>query len=119
MNDTITRNELEIHLKGMEDRITFNEHVTDVRISAMKEMLTQHTENMKAIVEKNLAEHRAIANEIHAEVSDLRADFNDLRGDVKALSVKVDSIQLKFGWYLTLFAIGVSVLIFLAQKIFN
>ena len=34
---------------------------------------------------------------------------------IKALSAKVDSIQVKFGWYLALFTI----LIFLAQKFFN
>ncbi len=32
---------------------------------------------------------------------------------------KVDSLQMKFGWYLTLFGVGVSALIFLAQKFFG
>ena len=113
--DFVTRNELDIHLKGVDDRISFNEHITDIRISAIKEMLEQnkemlakHTENVQAIMEKNIAEHKAIAAHNSAEIS-------EIRGEVNALSAKVDSIQVKFGWYLALF----TVLIFLAQKFFN
>ena len=108
MNETVTRSELDIHLKGIDDRISFNEHVTDLKISAIKDSLDSHLAETKAIIERNAAEMRV-------EVEKLRADFNDLRGDVKSLSAKVDSIQVKFGWYLALF----TVLIFLAQKFFN
>ena len=108
--DFVTRSELNIHLKGIDDRISFNEHVNDVRIAAIEQKLDNHLEIMKAIMEKNLAQNREIASE-------MRAEINEIRGDVKALSAKVDSIQIKFGWYLALFGIGISALIFLAQKI--
>ena len=35
MNETVTRNEFDIHLKGIDDKISFYEHVTDIRISAI------------------------------------------------------------------------------------
>jgi len=116
MNETVTRNELDIHLKSINDRITFNEHVNDVRISAIKDMLDSHLSETKALIERNIAEHKVIANAMSVEVEKIRADFNDLRGDVKALSAKVDSTQIKFGWYLALFGLGLSVLLFFAQK---
>ena len=119
MNETVTRNELEIHLKGIDDRITFNEHVNDVKISAIKDMLEQNramleqnTATIKAIVEKNIAEHKSIASKMSAEIS-------EIRGDVKALSAKVDSIQIKFGWAITGLGIGITILLFLFQKFFN
>ncbi|MBR2208330.1 MAG: hypothetical protein IJ859_05910 [Synergistaceae bacterium] len=108
MSEMVTKNELDIHLKGIDDRISFNEHITDIRISAIKDAIDSHLAETRALIEKNAAEMRG-------DVEQLRADFNDLRGDVKALSAKVDSIQVKFGWYLALF----TVLIFLAQKFFN
>lgn len=110
--DFVTRNELDIRLNGVDEQAKANAQKIDLCISSMEKLFDEKIDKMQAIMEKNLAEFKAVASE-------MKADFNDLRGNVKAIEAKVDSLQMKFGWYLMLFGVGVSALIFLAQKFFG
>ncbi len=85
----------------------------------MKEVLDERIEKMQAINDRNFARYEALVSdlrsEMRSEASDLRTEMNDLRGDLKALSAEVKAIQMKFGWYLTLFGVGISVVLALFQ----
>ena len=69
--------------------------MTDVKISA------------------GVTEHRL--SDVTDRVSELRETVNDLKGDVKALSAKIDTMQNKVGWYISLLGIGLTVVIALVQ----
>ena len=110
----VTKNEFDVRMKNQQER-------TDMQISAMREMFEKYMDNLRAVSDKNLAELKAANAEMRADFADFRMkineDLNEIRGDVKALNAKVDSIQMKFGWYLVLFSVAVSVALFLFQKI--
>ena len=82
--------------------VTRNEFET--RMNYHEKILDERTMAIQAMMDKNLAE--------------LKLVVSDMRGDINALAAKVDAIQMKFGWYLVLFGVAVSVALFLAQKIF-
>lgn len=104
----VTRGELDLRLKNSDDKLTHNREHNDERLNSMEKLLDEKLAKMQAIVERNLAEHKAIASE-------MKADISEIRGDVKALSTQVNTMQIKFGWYLTLFGVGVGVVLVLFQ----
>ena len=104
----VTKGELDV-------RMNFNEQMTDTQITSMKELFDEKLGRMEAIIERGLSEHRAIANEMKAEVNAVKAEISDVRGDVKALSAQVNALQTRFGWYLTLFSVGVGIILVLFQ----
>ena len=104
----ITKGELDV-------RMNFSDQMTETQITSMKELFDEKLGRMEAIIERGLSEHRAIAHEMKAEVNALKADINDVRGDVKALNAQVYTLQTRFGWYLTLFSVGVGIVLVLFQ----
>ena len=110
----VTKNEFDIRMKNHEEK-------NDMQISAIREIFERYMESLKAVSDKNLAEIRAANAEMREDFanfrSEVREDISEIRGDVKALNAKVDSIQMKFGWYLALFGIAVSLLSYFFQKL--
>ena len=106
--DYITKGELDV-------RLNFSDQMTETQITSMKELFDEKMNRMEAIIERGLSEHRAIASEMKADVNAVKAEINDIRGDVKALSAQVNALQTRFGWYLTLFSVGVGIILVLFQ----
>ena len=104
----VTKGDLDLRLRDTNDKVTNNRERNDERLNSMEKLLDEKLAKMQAIVERNLAEHKAIASE-------MRADISEIRGDVKALSTQVNTMQIKFGWYLTLFGVGVGIVLVLFQ----
>lgn len=75
----ITKGELEM-------RMGFSDQKTEILISSMKEVLDERLDKMQAIVEKNLAEHRAITSEI-------RTDIREMQGENRLLSTRLDGLE--------------------------
>ena len=75
----------------------FNVHMQriDQRFEAQEKLANKTIERMEAIVDKYLAKHDAIAANIE--------------GDLKAITARLDTQQTKFGWYLTVFGIVITV----------
>ena len=89
--------------------------MTETQITSMKELFDEKLGRMEAIIERGLSEHRAIANEMKTEVNAVKAEISDVRGDIKAISAQVNALQTRFGWYLTLFSVGVGIVLVLFQ----
>ena len=96
-------------------RLNFSDQMTETQITSMKELFDEKLGRMEAIIERGLSEHRAIANEMKAEVNAVKAEISDVRGDIKAISAQVNALQTRFGWYLTLFSVGVGIVLVLFQ----
>ena len=60
------------------------------------------------MMDRNLAQHQAVA-------SDMKAEISDIRGDVKALTAQINALQSKMGWYITLLGVGVSIALVIFQ----
>ena len=91
-----SRRETKSRLSRMEEEITvLKREMTDVKISA------------------GVTEHRL--SDVTDSVSVLRETVNDLKGDVKALSAKIETMQSKVGWYISLLGIGLTVVIAVVQ----
>ena len=77
----------------------FNVHMQriDQRFEAQEKLVNKTIERMEAVMDKYLAKHDAIAASIE--------------GDLKAITARLDAQQTKFGWYLTLFGIVITVVI--------
>ena len=87
----------------------------ETRMNYHEKILDERTNAIQAMMEKNLAEIKLEFANLRSEV---KSEISDIKGDVKALNAKVDAIQMKFGRYLVLFGVAVSIALFLAQKIF-
>ena len=69
-------------------------------ISALKEDAREIKSDMRVMnerIDKNLAQYEAIANE--------------MRGDIKAMNARLDTQQTRFGWYLTIFGLIITVVV--------
>lgn len=104
----VTKGELDI-------RMNFSDQLTETQIASMKDIFDEKMGRMEAIIERGLSEHKAIANEMKADVNAMKAEINEVRGDVKALSAQLNALQTRFGWYLTLFSVGVGIILVLFQ----
>ncbi|MBQ6773984.1 MAG: hypothetical protein IJP48_08000 [Synergistaceae bacterium] len=104
----VTKGELDLRLRNIDDKITHQGTRTDERLISMERLFDEKLARIELIFEKTIANQEKIA-------SDMRAEISDIRGDVKALSAKVDAMQMKFGWYLTLFGVGVGAVLALFQ----
>ncbi len=108
VSEYVTVAELELRLKGINDKLSRYEEKTDDKFVLLEKLLNEKLTTMQLIMDKNLAQHQAIASEMKAELS-------EIRGDVKALSAQVNTLQSKFGLYIALLGIGISVLLVLFQ----
>ena len=110
-SDFVTRNEFET-------RMNYHEKILDERTLAIQAMMEKNLAEMKSVVSDIRTDFANFRSEVRSDISNIRGDVNDMKGDMKALNAKVDAIQMKFGWYLVLFGVAVSVALFVAQKIF-
>ena len=110
MTEYVTISELETRLKGINDKLSRNEEKTDDKFAMLEKLLNEKLTTMQLMMDKNLAQHQVIASEMKAELS-------KMRGDVKALSAQINTLQSKFGLYITLLGLGVSVVLVLFQMI--
>lgn len=122
----ITKDAFDIQVKSIRDRADSEVRVSDARFdrlealiarnmieqrSAISELKSELTGEIKALnerIDKNLAEYKAVA-------SDMKAEISDIRGDVKALNASVQSLQQRRSWDIAWISIAVAVGIALIQ----
>ncbi|MBQ7262184.1 MAG: hypothetical protein IJR14_00540 [Synergistaceae bacterium] len=125
----ITKDAFDIQVRSLRERDDSDEKVSEARF-----------DRLEALMARNLAEQKELVKDIRAEVlmlgermdrlekdvgrlnekfDDLREDMGEVRGDVKALSSRVDALQTKFGWYLTLFGVAIAAVLAIAQRMWG
>ena len=92
--------ELKEHLWGFKKET--NSAISEMRqnISALKEDMSAIKGDIRVMnerIDKNLAQYETIASHIE--------------GDIKAMNARLDTQQTKFGWYLTIFGLVITVVI--------
>ena len=104
----VTKNELDTLLKIITDKQQADARITEERFASLEKLIDSKLTTIELMMDKNLAQHQAIA-------SDMKAEISDIRGDVKALTAQINVLQSKMGWYITLLGVGVSVALVLFQ----
>ena len=83
-----------------------NSAITEVRqdistlqgeIKAINERIEGRFDVLNERIDKNFAQYEAVANE--------------MKGDIKAINARLDTQQTKFGWYLTIFGLIITVVV--------
>ena len=108
MPEQVTRGEFDIKLKNLEDRGEMRQALTDEKISSMERMIDVKLSRMEALIDRSISENRAM-------ISEIRTEMSDVRGDIKALKARQSTFETKFGWYLTIFGVGITIAIGVMQ----
>ncbi len=109
----------------MEERLSHDGKLNDVRFASMERLMVERFDRMQAVMEKNFAEYRAIAVDTNSEmrtlnkrverlendVDGVKTDIRNLQGDVRAINAGIDAQRIKIGWYLAAFGIAVTIVI--------
>ncbi len=53
--------------------------------------------------------HAELKDDIKAVQGELKDDINELRGDIRVINARLDTQQTKFGWYLAVFGLVITV----------
>ncbi len=53
--------------------------------------------------------HAELKDDIKAVQGELKEDINELRGDIRVINARLDTQQTKFGWYLAVFGLVITV----------
>lgn len=107
-SEYVTRGELDIKLKSIEDTEAHRNERTEERHASLEKMIDVKLSRMEALIDRSISENRAM-------VSDIRAELNDVKGDVKAIDARLSAFETKFGWYLMLFGAGITIALALLQ----
>ena len=104
----ITKKEIDIILNGITDKHEADLKRTEERFASLEKLIDSKLTTIQLMMDRNLAQHQAVA-------SDMKAEISDIRGDVKALAAQINALQSKMGWYITLLGVGVSISLVIFQ----
>ena len=88
-------------MPNLEAELKFTRDINDFRFEAMEKLFHESMSKMEAIMEKNLAKHDAIANE--------------MRGDIKAINARLDTLESRFSWNLAWLGVIVGLVLAIVQ----
>ena len=115
----VTKDVFDIHVRSMRDRADSEEKLSDAKF-----------ERLEALIAGSIAEQRAMAREtgnsikvindrlghveknldkLNERVERMQDDISELKANDKALTARLDAQQTKFGWYLTVFGLIITV----------
>ena len=115
----VTKDVFDIHVRSMRDRADSEEKLSDAKF-----------ERLEALIAGSIAEQRAIAREtgnsikvindrlghveknldkLNEKFERMQDDISELKANDKALTARLDTQQTKFGWYLTVFGLIITV----------
>ena len=98
--------------------------VFDARMDRMESLLAQTVAeirldnvNLRKDMEGEMSalrsEMSALRGKLEDEMTDLRGDFNedvrDLRSDIRVINARLETLQTKFGWYMAMFGVVITV----------
>ena len=96
-NDYVRKDVFDATIHRIDQRFDSLEKRMDERFAAMNEKMEQGFALTNERMDKHLAQYEVIASHIE--------------GDIKALNARLDTQQTKFGWYLTIFGLVITVVI--------
>ena len=115
----VTKDVFDLHVRSMRDRADSEEKLSDAKF-----------ERLEALIAGSIAEQRAIAREtgnsikvindrlghveknldkLNEKFERMQDDISELKANDKALTARLDTQQTKFGWYLTVFGLIITV----------
>ena len=115
----VTKDVFDLHVRSMRDRADSEEKLSDAKF-----------ERLEALIAGSIAEQRAIAREtgnsikvindrlghveknldkLNERVERMQDDISELKANDTALTARLDTQQTKFGWYLTVFGLIITV----------
>jgi len=124
-SDFITKDVFNIHVKSMRDRADSEEKLSDARFDRLEALIAGSLVEQKAMAKETASSIKAIDERLgrvekhierieenfNGKIERLQNDVSELKGETKALSARLDTQQTKFGWYLTIFGLIITVVI--------
>ena len=98
MDEFIRKDVFDISIQRLEALMALNlteQKAMNERLEARIDVLDSRIDVLSERIDKNLAQYEAIASNIE--------------GDIKAMNARLDTQQTKFGWYLTIFGLIITV----------
>ena len=99
------RSELKDEMKSL--RTELKDDIKSLRSGLKDEMKSLHTElkdDMKSL-------RTELKDDIKGVRSELKEDISELRGDIRVINARLDTQQTKFGWYLAIFGLIITVVV--------
>ena len=133
----IRKDVFDIHVKNLRERDDSDERVADIRFEHMARMMDDRFDRMQNLIEESVAVlgeridrveqnvNRRMdrlekkVDDLGQDVDNLRDEVSDIRGDVKANSARLDALQIRFGWQLTLLGVLVAAVIAIVQRLWR
>ena len=117
----VTKDAFDIHVRSMRDRADSEEKLSDARFDRIEALIAGSLAEQRAIARETGSSIKAINERIsHVEKNmdklnekfeKMQGDISELKGNEKALTARLDTQQTKFGWYLTLFGLIITVVV--------
>ena len=83
----------ELHIQSLRDKSASDEKLNDARIQAVERLLDERFDTFLALMEKNLAEHKAVASRTDGKVEVISAK---LEHAVDSLTIAINSNEKRF-----------------------
>ena len=128
----VTKDVFDIHVKSMRDRADSEEKLSDARFDRIEALIAGSLVEQKAMAKETTSSIRVMNERIgrveerighieksidkfNGKVEKLQDDVSELKANDKALAARLDTQQMKFGWYLTIFGLIITVAVAAVQ----
>ena len=133
----IRKDVFDIHVKNLRERDEADERITDIRFEQMKALIMATQEKQDALMSELKdfkAEFKDFKKEVIGAIAELKMDNvnlrsevkeemselrGEVRGDLKATNARLDALQTKFSWQLTLLGVLVAAVIAIVQRLWQ
>ena len=79
----------------------------------MKSLHTELKDDIKSVRSELREDKKSLRGELKEDIkslrSELKEDINELRSDIRVINARLETQQTKFGWYLTIFGLIITV----------
>ena len=136
MNDMVSQNVFDLQIRHLRERADSDEKLSSARFDRIEALLgktlaeikmdnaqlrselkgeikvmDEHFERKFDVLNERIGRVEKDLKTTRGDTVSLKAIASEMRGDIKALNARLDTQQTKFGWYLTIFGLVITVIV--------
>ena len=125
MEDRVSQNIFDLQIRHLRERADSDEKLSSARFDRLETLMMSRFDKQETILTSFAEKVEQRFNTVENSIKDVRKDIDSLyghvnklydavggmQGDIKAINARLDTQQTKFGWYLTIFGLIITVVI--------